>query len=256
MFFQYILNNHKYYKRVVMDDDDDIPCIIHGYNDLSITILDWDDTLFPTSWIDKAISNPYLYQDLQKIEQIVYKLFEKILDYCSIFYIVTNADSGWIEYSSSKYMPLVFNFLLLHQENVKIISARSNNSIMFPDQDYVWKLIEINNILSVLSQDSSLIYLDKQIISIGDSYIEKLATKEVASEYNLKVKTIKLLEQPSCKQLQQELELLYNNYDVIIREMNNIDILMIYEINSYMDSYLSDIDKKIDIKKEETNECK
>ncbi|ETO10279.1 hypothetical protein RFI_27097 [Reticulomyxa filosa] len=83
-----------------------------------IIILDWDDTLLPTSYL---LCNPGLLQipyhllpndfrtKLQELEAIVLELMLKLikLDNCHC-YIVSNAMSNWILFSCQTYFPTLF----------------------------------------------------------------------------------------------------------------------------------------------------
>ena len=241
--------------------DEPVQNIVNGNDVLRVILFDWDDTLFPTTWLsnyEHLLDDPtmdksyisFIYQSLQKIEQNVYKLFEEILNYCSIFYIITNAESGWVEYTSSKYMPFVFNFILSNLDKIKIISARSNNSIQYPNCHYKWKLIEITNILSTIHNQSENYFSAsrKHVISFGDNTIEKEATKEVTSVYpNIITKTIKFIDTPTCDQLVEQLEHVYTKLSYIINGAYSIDMLMDnFCTNLYNCQPQNDINKDIE----------
>ena len=64
----------------------------------SIIFIDWDDTLFPTSWVNKNnidIKNITDYSIFIKLDQYINTLLKKITNKCEIV-IVTNALKKWI----------------------------------------------------------------------------------------------------------------------------------------------------------------
>ena len=92
----------------------------------SIIILDWDDTLLPTSFLSpggifnldiKLSKNDS--EKLAKIEKEVSNLLNSAIEKGEVF-IITNADKGWVEFSASKFYPSIIGIL----SKIKIISAR------------------------------------------------------------------------------------------------------------------------------------
>lgn len=94
---------------------------------VSLTIFDWDDTLFPTSaFTPKTEEEMLLIQQhnkplFQEIDQCVAALLRSSLENNSITVIVTNAHKSWVDYSSSMLMP---ETSLILQQSVRVISAR------------------------------------------------------------------------------------------------------------------------------------
>lgn len=123
----------------------------------TVFIYDWDDTLLCTSFLnpsgyyDENLEVPEIAKKhLEKLEKAV----EKVLTSSVIHgktYIVTNAAEGWVQFSSQKYMPLVFEAL----KNVEVISARSMFEHLFPGDSYEWKIQAFTNIQKQL--ESSVI---------------------------------------------------------------------------------------------------
>jgi hypothetical protein len=65
----------------------------------------------------------------------------KILDQClnkGDISIITNAAKGWVEYSSQKFLPKTFNFIITSK--IPIISARSEYGEEFPNEIKKWKV--------------------------------------------------------------------------------------------------------------------
>lgn len=97
-----------------------------SYN--SIIIFDWDDTLFPTTFlISKGVLNSFLQltkiekRKISKLENLILELLTLSVEKGDV-YIITNADKGWVEYSSKLFYPSISDIL----DKIIIISAKNN----------------------------------------------------------------------------------------------------------------------------------
>ena len=99
----------------------------------TVIVLDWDDTLFPTSWvinnkIDLTDPNNRIiyYKFFNKLDNILYDLLSNMLT-CGKVIIITNAMIKWIELSSSvlsKTQDLLKKCFYLPSTVKKIFSLR------------------------------------------------------------------------------------------------------------------------------------
>lgn len=102
-------------------------------------IFDWDDTLLWTSFLNPngyATNEPIpesYYPLLVNLESIVYKILTASIKNGKVF-IITNAADGWVEFSSRKYMPSVFDLL----KDLTVISARTNYEPLYPGNTFEW----------------------------------------------------------------------------------------------------------------------
>lgn len=107
----------------------------------NLVILDWDDTLFPTSHLNPVDEAHYdqlaaKYQKfLTEVENQAIKLLQNCLKESKVV-IITNAKKGWVEYSSSKFMPRLHSILMKY---VKVISARVEYEDQYPTDTMKWK---------------------------------------------------------------------------------------------------------------------
>lgn len=120
-------------------------------------IYDWDDTLLCTSFLnpsgfyDESLEIPEMaIKHLEKLEKAVEKVLTASVKHGKT-YIVTNAAEGWVQFSSQKYMPLVYEAL----KKVEVISARSLFESLYPGDSYEWKIQAFTNIQKEL--ESSVI---------------------------------------------------------------------------------------------------
>jgi len=120
----------------------------------TLFILDWDDTLFPTSWITQHninITSLFFENDKFKILDNILSSFLLTISNLGDIVIITNAYTEWVNFSS-RIVPTSRNII----NNIRIISARQQfNSVSPNTMD--WKkfaflnenLTKYNNIISI-----------------------------------------------------------------------------------------------------------
>ena len=136
-------------------------------NSQSIIIFDWDDTLLCTSYLhsrDDAmnIQNQYTLTQLQALEDSVCRLLQAALALGST-YVITNAMKGWVEYSSTLWIPRVLEML----NQVTVISARSEYEHKFPGNYHQWKVEAFLEMTKLFDTNTVT-----NLICLGDSNIE------------------------------------------------------------------------------------
>jgi hypothetical protein len=143
-------------------------------NKTTLIILDWDDTLFPTSWINKnnigflsvenriILYNKYFYKIDNNLEHLLYKLTN-----CGKVFIITNALLNWIDMSVN-ILPKTSK--LLKKNIIKIVSARGEYS-HYTSNMTEWKKLAFKRELESLLQNTKI----NNIISIGDAEYEYMA---------------------------------------------------------------------------------
>lgn len=184
----------------------------------TVIIFDWDDTLLCTTFLNLRQETPLpaiVERHLRGIENAGKRLLElaQRLGHC---FIITNAMTGWVEYSAAKYVPS----LLPELQKVRVISARGRYEAQFPGEVGKWK---IHAFLEVQRQlDSQII---TNLISLGDSNFEMDAVHIMGKEFNQAlIKTIKFRENPSPEELLKQLELVAQKFERIVENARNLKI--------------------------------
>lgn len=141
----------------------------------TIVICDWDDTLFPTSWINHEridltdIKSRYKYaRYFDHLDKYLYDTIKKIKKNADLM-IVTNATLQWIDITLT-VLPKTKKIL----KNVPIVSARESFQSQCNMQD--WKKYTFR---AELQKEGRTHY--KNIVSIGDANYEHHA---LVSLYN------------------------------------------------------------------------
>jgi hypothetical protein len=168
----------------------------------NIIILDWDDTLFPTSYIRNQDVSSHDIDKIKIMENLIIKLIKKLQKLGKV-YIITNASYIWFFYTAQIFYPRLFNL-----KNLKIVSARDHYNqydTMF------WKIFCINHLFShVVTNKENLVNL----VCIGDSFDEHNACDQLFKiTQHGSLKKIRFSSLPTITQLETELE---NTLKIII----------------------------------------
>jgi len=236
-------------------------------------IFDWDDTLLPsydlqhlglhqksktTMHRSKSLTDRKLEaicRALQRLESKVHELLLTALHHADCVVIVTNAEKGWVELSSSTFMPSIHRLL----SRCKVVSARSTFEREYPSATVEWKRRSIKMVLDELlnteidirsvsqfKEDSkgmdreskmgtTKMEMEKvdvlQVISIGDSLVERQAvfdvTKCIDPERNgvgrVRTKSVKLTGTPTIDWLFDELQTVLRSFLLILRHPFDLD---------------------------------
>lgn len=187
---------------------------------ITLIILDWDDTLFPSSWVIKNninlldVENRWRYIELfSGLDKVLYSLLKKLKKYGKVF-IITNALLSWVA-DCTAVLPKTSQLLY----SIKIISARQLFQYHYSDM-MEWKKNTFKYIV-----DGNYTYDIMNIISIGDAEYEYRALIDLYTfKKNKKIlKSIKFLRNPTLNILLDQLTVLYKATDNICTDKKHID---------------------------------
>jgi hypothetical protein len=141
-------------------------------------IIDWDDTLLASSYITISGIDLYseritqkMHDELVQLEDQLIVFLQNIINTKFPIFIITNAEKGWVELSSMKFIPRVHQLITDVKSNIHIMSARSTYRNLCPNDPNRWKKNAM--IACVMSRFK---YFDEMnLISFGDSECERNA---------------------------------------------------------------------------------
>jgi hypothetical protein len=210
---------------------------MHNYNITkkdTLIILDWDNTLFPTTWVtnngidlrDSNVRNDNISR-FTELDSVLYILLNKLSNYGKVV-IVTNALQTWVKLSAGVLPKTAF---LLNK--IKIVSARKNHQ-MHSSSMMDWKKLafknefseEINHELPNIITKEILQKRILNIISIGDAEYEYRALIDL---YNLTnkpklLKSIRLMDDPSYETLVDQLQVINKSFNDICLNKKHMDL--------------------------------
>lgn len=187
----------------------------------TLIILDWDDTLFPTTW---AVKNGINLTDVDlgqkfnlyftELDKILYQLLNTLKQYGKII-IITNALPIWIKTSSSL---LPKTHILISE--LDVLSARKNYK-SYSNNMMDWKKMAFKNVVSKMNTNNIL-----NIISVGDADYEYRALINLYNKTNNNkiLKSIKLMDRPNEETLLDQLQVLSNVIPNICTSINHLDL--------------------------------
>lgn len=208
-------------------------------------ILDWDDTLFPSTFVAEVVDpctedQEGLPQDSPFLEQLhahaiaVLEFLETARRLGRIG-IVTLARRPWVLSSATKYLPWLDIENLLRKHQIPVVYAREClKPHMIRDTDSginVWtqaKHAAMKKALKKLKGQRPC----RNILSVGDSSIEKDAlielrcaswSDESGESGRVSFKTVKLLDEPTPDQLVTQLSMLQRHFWELVQKDSDFD---------------------------------
>jgi hypothetical protein len=202
----------------------------------TLIVVDWDDTLFPTSELgrllgknshDSSLSSRdlnscvlpiHVYTPMRELESQAMNL----LACCMLrgeTMIVTNSDPGWVEYTASLLLPRLWNWLETHQ--VPLVSARGLYEHRYPKNLTLWKSLVFENELSYRGGRI------QSLVSIGDGEYERLAAQAcIQGGWVSRIQTIRFQGESGLETLRRQVELCVKVLDLLATDGGNLDITL------------------------------
>eukprot|EP00929_Paragymnodinium_shiwhaense_P037367 TRINITY_DN19923_c0_g1_i1.p1 TRINITY_DN19923_c0_g1~~TRINITY_DN19923_c0_g1_i1.p1 ORF type:complete len:332 (+),score=72.11 TRINITY_DN19923_c0_g1_i1:95-1090(+) len=197
----------------------------------TIIILDWDDTLCPSTTCMRThglsvLGEPpqgEVKRQLEALTEEVKLLIEAASQLAEKVVVVTNAEEGWVDLSCKAWLPGLQPTLAL----CEVASARSNWEPRGVVSPAGWKAKAFEEVIDRFYsryQNQSW----KNIISIGDAPHEREALARVSGwappGKKCRSKSVKFVLRPSIEQLCRELQLLRESLRVIVQHDDDLDL--------------------------------
>lgn len=192
----------------------------------TLIILDWDDTLFPTSWVMGKginISNTRTKERhihyFKRLDELLYRLLKRFMKYGKVV-VVTNAMTKWV-IASSEILP---NTQQVIMENIEVISARERYQKKVPHDMYKWKKWTFEKEVMEYFMGRHKV---ENIISVGDAEYEFRALTELYENFKKKkriLKAIRLLSSPTYESLIDQLEVLERCVEKVCEAQKHMDL--------------------------------
>jgi len=193
----------------------------------TLIIFDWDDTLFPTSWLiqnninlsDELTRNKYIIL-FTRLDMLLNQLLIIAMKHGKVI-VVTNAVNKWIDVS----LDMLPNTKRLIKNNIDVISARELYQDKYQEQMGIWKKLVFQKYV----MDHFKTYPLQNIISIGDAEYEFNALIDLYNTHSVikkrLLKTIRFMKDPTFEALYDQLEVLKKCFVQIIRSKKHMDLV-------------------------------
>lgn len=195
--------------------------ILDIHRDNSLVICDWDDTLFPTSWIHHVdidltdIRTRYKYtRYFDKLDKHLARTIASILEHADLI-IITNATMSWI-YVTLTVLPATAKVL----NNIPIVSARESFQNKCSMED--WKKYTFRQELKKRPHY-------RNITSIGDANYEHKALvalyhwNHIPHKY---LKSIKFEKSTDCFDLIDQIRVIQTQIENIANAQRHLDLTL------------------------------
>lgn len=205
----------------------------HDQASQTVIVFDWDDTLLASSFLsgkgyrlDTEIEkSAEVDGQLRELEQAVSQVLTLAMK-CGHVFVVTNAETGWVQLSAQKFLPGLVPLL----SKIKVISARSTFEKQHPESPLKWKFCAFQESLTSVYGFESKCH--KNVISFGDSHVEREAVRAVTRGLpNAKTKSVKFAERPSMEQLRRQIELVTNCFSYILSHDGDLDLQLTISVS-------------------------
>ena len=192
----------------------------------TLLIFDYDDTLFPTSFLASRgyrLDGPDASADIQRLLDEYADVVEtSLLQARELGHVVilTNAETGWIELTSQKFMPRLSELL----ESFPLVSARSTYEPLGISSPFQWKLRAFESVINE-HYDRVRSFSCRNVLSFGDSIHERDAAHQVCANLPQSVcKSIKFMERPDVAQLTKQHSLIRDCFEQIVHHQGTLDL--------------------------------
>ena len=220
-----------------------IPACTHQTNtDLNktaeaILIFDYDDTLFPTSFLayhgyrlDGSNASPEIQVKLDEFSKVVQQTLQCAEMHGRVV-IVTNAETGWIELTSKKYMPSLCSVL----SGYPLVSARSKYEPLGVASPCQWKVHAFGELLRNECLRGNTAF---NLVSFGDSSHERDAAHLVCEAFEqIHCKSVKFMERPDLDQLSRQHTLITSCLDQVMGHNGTLDLSIQFEASKKLDCF-------------------
>jgi hypothetical protein len=187
-------------------------------------VFDWDDTLFPTTFVtaaERRMGPESVLTHAKSLAQHarVVKASLRAAAAVGRVCIVTLATRGWVEHSANLYLPGLDLPELLRELDVPIFYAREylraldNQDLLDGEALKTMKMAAMSQALNEAYANAAPSSQRLNVLSIGDSSVERMALQELfamwttsgALAYKPNCKTLKFKEKPQLLELTAEL---------------------------------------------------
>lgn len=191
----------------------------------ALLVFDWDDTILPTSWLEKqgvlldmeAILSEERLSQLQVLADSAAEMLEAAIQQGRVV-VITNAAEGWVQYSCLHFLPSLAPIL----KRLPIMSARSafeSSLLRCPTE---WKSRAFEREVQKFTQLEGTI---QTIVSLGDAVHEHQACMRAAHGVpHCSAKMLKFADHPSIEQLIEEHQLVAGTLGDVVQYEEDLDI--------------------------------
>lgn len=190
-------------------------------------IFDWDDTLFPTSYLQNEYGDAIRFYNmseadrnqLRQVDDLIVRVFKIALEEANLS-LITNANLVWLSHSAYEFLPRTYNFIFGKHSNISVLSARDKYGWRYRSRMILWKYLAFDNYINKHVRPKRRV----EIISIGDAMFEhEAAFYAIRHRHGSTVKNVVLRRFPSIADITHEMMYLFHHLEDIIRVVSSME---------------------------------
>lgn len=199
---------------------------IHKNITSNIAIFDFDDTLFPTTW---EMSNSFYssdgsktqdersWKEYMKLDFMVKRAMTILLKNNYTIFIVTNANTEWVNVATTDYMPILHS--MIKYNKIQLVSGNDLYSRYYPDDPSIWKICSYSGVYRGVIENNKSERVNN-IISFGDSVHDIYSAWMLHSKVK-SIRTYKYMIHPTMKQLQKQTSVMLKRLSILNKKALN-----------------------------------
>ena len=208
-----------------------------------IIFFDWDDTLFPTSYLGQwsqegdeksSVEQTDLQKRLTELGNLLFALLSGCRALTEHVYIVTNSNNGWVQKSVQRAFaqtcPELAELLMGNdQTRIPIMEARTHFELFFPEQCGMWKSCAFQRHLELLQSGCSgpILWNNVSIVGIGDQITDRWALWNLTNldlYKGVRIKSLQFKPNPSLIELQSQLKHVLHRLPSLVLHPETLDL--------------------------------
>lgn len=183
-----------------------------------VTVFDFDDTLFPTSYLINMNVKTVKFVDLS---ESIKKLLNKALSVGHV-YIITNGERDWVKQCIAEYLVDCDDIL----NRVHLLST-VNSGISNITSIKQRKIIAFDRLIGLFTPSNDKYH---HFISFGDCMYDRQASYYIRKKIQNTtfVKNVKLISEPTLKELLREHNVILTIYNTLLMSNKHLDLFLTY----------------------------
>ena len=181
-----------------------------------VTVWDWDDSLFSTTYLFKLGVDTVQFPELSKSIKICLDMALNV----GHVYIITNGERGWVQKCITDHLVYCDSIL----ERVHILSTVDTG--LSSIHDLKWRKIAAFDRISGMFRSRTPKGEMHHLICFGDCAYDRTASQHIREKIrtNTYVKNVKLVSKPSLKTLLLEQKNIQNVYSTLLMSPQHLDL--------------------------------
>jgi len=197
----------------------------------TVVVFDWDDTVLPTSWLERvhafqgAALRPEVQRQLAQLAQLCSQTLSMASHMGTVIFI-TNSAPGWVAQSCQMFMPQILEQVMRHNIFAKPMTA----PLTFKITAFRRECRQYRNVVSVGDGDAERVACLRLTMPVAGPGAGNFCVDSWTGGPR-HIKSVKLVELPTCQQLLLEQEMIQTRLADIVAFEGSLDLKTRFPVN-------------------------